>query len=47
MKEEAIKILTRNGFSGPSVQQCAEEWASKGHVITVGLVGYYKAYYTK
>ena len=47
MKEEAIKILTRQGYSGPSVVECATEWEEKGHKITVGLVKYYQAYYNK
>ncbi len=45
MKKEAIRILSKYGYSGSSVEECAEEWVSKGHVTTGGLVKYYQAYY--
>ena len=27
------------------IYQCADEWISKGHKITAGIVAYFKAYY--
>ena len=27
------------------IYQCADEWISKGHKITSGIVAYFKAYY--
>lgn len=46
MKEEARKILIRAGFTGPSVEECLEDWCSK-QTVNFGLVSYYKAYYNK
>ena len=32
--------------SNKAIYECADEWVSKGHKTTSGLVSYYKAYYT-
>ena len=46
MKEEALKILGRFGYSGKSAEACAEEWASK-YNVTFGLVKYYETNFNK
>ena len=46
MKEEALKIFGRFGYSGKSAEACAEEWCSKFNV-SFGLVKYYETYFNK
>ena len=46
-RADALKILMAQFGSWPHlVYACAEEWCSK-QVTNNGLVGYYKAYYSK
>ena len=33
-------------YSMDSITQCCHDWVSQGHVISSGIVAYYKAYYT-
>ena len=49
LREDCLKILL-NKFGGSCDRQskiynCADEWLSKGHKISNGLVAYYKTYY--
>ncbi len=49
LREEVLGILLHNFGNRPvpasKLYECANEWISKGHVTTSGLVSYYKAYY--
>ena len=46
LRADALKILMAQfGSDGKSVYECADEWCSKGHKISAGVVSYYKAYY--
>ena len=51
LRQQVLLILFRefgNGkYSNQSIYECADEWISKGHVISGGVVSYYKAYYNK
>ena len=49
LREDCLKILL-NKFGGScdsqsKIYNCADEWISKGHKISNGLVAYYKTYY--
>lgn len=44
-KEDCMKILSTYGYTGIKAEECSEEWVSKGHVITAGIVKYYQAYF--
>tara|TARA_R100000742_G_C4208268_1_gene35369 strand:- start:145 stop:447 length:303 start_codon:yes stop_codon:yes gene_type:complete len=44
-KEDCMKILSAYGYTGTKAEECSEEWVSKGHVITAGIVKYYQAYF--
>ena len=46
MKQEAMRILSAYGYTGPSAEECAEEWSRK-QVVTWGIVKFYEAYYNK
>ena len=43
---EALKILSRFGYSGKNAEACAEEWCNKFNV-SFGLVKYYETYFNK
>ena len=51
LRQQVLMILFKefgNGkYSNQSIYECADEWISKGHVISAGVVSYYKAYYNK
>ena len=51
LRQQVLMILFKefgNGkYSNKSIYECADEWISKGHVISGGVVSYYKAYYNK
>ena len=51
LRQQVLMILFKefgNGkYSNQSIYECAVEWISKGHVISGGVVSYYKAYYNK
>ena len=50
LREETLKILLKNfgdKYSNKSIYECADEWISKGHKISSGVVKYYDAYYNK
>ena len=51
LRQEVLKILFKkfgNGsYSNRSIYECADEWVSKGHKISSGVVKYYDAYYNK
>ena len=48
VRERALLILLKE-FGGEknnrAIYNCADEWLSKGHKISNGLVAYYKTYY--
>ena len=56
LRGQCIKVLfekyaghVENNFpkyTTKSMYECAEDWVSKGHVNTSGIVKYYEAYYT-
>tara|TARA_B100000287_G_C20582600_1_gene761003 strand:- start:921 stop:1109 length:189 start_codon:yes stop_codon:yes gene_type:complete len=49
LRQQVLMILFKefgNGkYSNKSIYNCADEWISKGHKISSGVVSYYKAYY--
>ena len=49
LRQQVLMILFKefgNGkYSNQSIYECADEWISKGHKITNGIVAYYRAYY--
>ena len=49
LRQQALLILFREfgqgKYSQQSIYECADEWISKGHKITNGIVAYYRAYY--
>jgi len=48
VRAEALSILMKSfGDTHPNgkIYECAEEWASKGHVTTSGIVKYFEAYF--
>jgi len=51
LRQEVLKILFKqfgNGeYSNKQIYECADEWVSKGHKISSGVVAYYRAYYNK
>ncbi len=51
LRQQVLLLLFKNfgdgDYSNQSIYECADEWVSKGHKTTSGLVSYYKAYYTK
>ena len=44
---QSVVFLLDGKYSNQSIYNCADEWCSKGHKISAGVVSYYKAYYTK
>ena len=49
LREETLKILLHNfpdDLNMKSIYECADEWVSKGHKISAGVVDYFKAYYS-
>ena len=51
LRQDSLRLLMANfgdgDYSNQSIYECADEWVSKGHKTTSGLVSYYKAYYNK
>ncbi len=51
LRQEVLLILFKEfgdgTYSNQSIYECADDWISKGHCISAGVVSYYKAYYTK
>ena len=51
LRQQVLLLLFKNfgagDYSNQSIYECADEWVSKGHKTTSGLVKYYEAYYTK
>ena len=51
LRQRVLLLLFKNfgtgDYSNQSIYECADEWVSKGHKTTSGLVSYYKAYYNK
>lgn len=56
LREECLRILlskfgselNEDGspkHSNQSIYECAHDWISQGHMISSGIVSYYKAYY--
>ena len=48
LRQNSLRLLMANyGSSHPAtaIYNCADEWCSKGHKISSGVVSYYKAYY--
>ena len=49
LREQCLQILLNkfgNKCSSQSlIYECADDWLSKGHKISNGLVAYYKTYY--
>ena len=49
LRQQVLMILFREfgkgKYSNQSIYNCADEWISKGHKISAGVVSYYKAYY--
>ena len=42
-----FKEFGKGEYSNKSIYECADEWISKGHKISGGVVKYYDAYYNK
>ena len=47
LRRETLAILLKNFDDNKSIYECADEWVSKGHKISSGVVKYYDAYYNK
>ena len=51
LRQQVLLILFKqfgNGkYLNQSIYECADEWISKGHKISSGVVKYYDAYYNK
>ena len=51
LRQQVLLILFKqfgNGkYSNQSIYECADEWISKRHNISSGVVKYYDAYYNK
>ena len=51
LRQEILKILFKEfgdgKYSNQSIYECADDWCSKGHKISSGVVKYYKAYYSR
>ena len=46
LRQETLAILMKNFDDNKSIYECADEWVSKGHKISAGVVDYFKAYYS-
>ena len=42
-----FKEFGKGKYSNQSIYECADEWITKGHKISSGVVAYYRAYYSK
>ena len=40
-----FKQFGKGEYSNKKIYECADEWISKGHKISAGVVKYYDAYY--
>jgi len=51
LRQQVLLLLFKNfgtgDYSNQSIYECADEWISKGHKTSSGLVKYYEAYYSK
>ena len=51
LRQQVLMILFKQfgdgKYSNQSIYVCADEWISKGHKISSGVVKYYDAYYNK
>ena len=51
LRQRVLLILFKQfgtgDYSNQSIYECADEWISKGHKISAGVVKYYEAYYSK
>ena len=51
LRQQVLLILFKEfgdgKYSNKSIYECADEWVSKGHVLSGGVVKYYDAYYNK
>ena len=51
LRQQVLLILFRQfgegKYSNQSIYECADEWISKGHKISAGVVKYYEAYYSR
>jgi len=51
LRQQVLLLLFKNfgtgDYSNQSIYECADEWISKGHKTSSGLVNYYEAYYSK
>ena len=51
LRQQVLMILFRQfgegKYSNQSIYKCADEWISKGHKISAGVVKYYEAYYSR
>ena len=51
LRQQVLLILFKQfgdvKYSNQSIYECADEWISKGHKISSGVVKYYDAYYNK
>ena len=49
LRQEVLQILFKKfgkgSYSHKKIYECADEWVSKGHKISSGIVKYYDAYY--
>ena len=49
LRQQVLQILFKKfgkgDYSNKSIYECADEWVSKGHKISSGVVKYYDAYY--
>ena len=49
LRQQVLLILFREfgkgEYSNQKIYECADEWISKGHKISSGIVKYYDAYY--
>ena len=46
LREQVIQILYRQFGNRDDIYECADEWITKGHKISSGIVAYYEAYYS-
>ena len=51
LRQQVLMILFRQfgegKYTNQSIYECADEWISKGHKISAGVVKYYEAYYSR
>jgi len=51
IRQQVLQILFKKfgkgDYSNRKIYECADEWVSKGHKISSGVVKYYDAYYNK